>query len=649
MKPHFDIPETGTLISYKKPIRGALTLALSVAVLAGATICGLVAAALSSVGSSAVIIGGLAMVAIGVVGGLLIFATDKLSTSFAVPADHLMQAAAMSSTSTMQLPTIKSLTSLATLQTEFNAFSEQLRTALQDNDATIADLSRLRTEAVHADQAKSQFLANMSHELRTPLNAIIGYAMLLHEDAQEAGQESAVSDLNRVLEAGRHLLSLINDILDLSKIEAGRVELEHSVFDIETLVRGVATSFDLDNVRNGNTFKMSFAGNAGKMTGDATKLRQCLLNLLSNAFKFTENGDVAVSVKAARSDSGEVINFSIHDTGIGLTEQQVSRLFEVFVQADNSTTRRFGGTGLGLAITRKLARLMGGDVFVESDAGRGSVFTLSIPRDVRRNEISKSPDVSLDSLGWSSQPTGFARTALVIDDDHSTIDLMRRWLSRMNIGVLAADTADAGIELAKTAQPDLIILDIHLPDQSGWDVLEVFKADERLRDVPVVVLTVDDDRARGLNAGAIDFLMKPVAQTDLSRVLEVYKSPSSGEILIVDDDYDAGVLLERCASQIGLTSRRAYDGFQALAMIEQQAPSAIVLDLAMPGMDGFEVLHRLSQNAEFAKIPVIVVSAREVDRPEHDALAAANCTFYAKGSCSPREIAEELKIAVATA
>ncbi len=586
-------------------------------------------------------------------GALLAFtAAHILGRLFAAPAsraaDLLMSYLIMAGedpTTGIRLYQQKSM-SLSEIMHDFDCLEQRVTSAVARSRSIIAELERAREHANLQNLAKSQFLANMSHELRTPLNAILGYAMLLSEDAIEAKNAPVIADLDRIQQAGRHLLSLINEILDLSKIEAGKATLDRSVVDVNALVRSAAINFDADTKRNGNRFMIDISSDVGIMIGDEGKIRQCLTNLLSNAFKFTTGGDVSLSVGLLDANGKDEVVFRVADTGIGISAAQMEHLFEPFRQGDSSTSRKFGGTGLGLAVARRLARMMLGDLTVESVEGKGAVFTLVVPLNSGAGAIADEARVrgSADSVDEALQSVeGYERTALIIDDSDSAIDLMRRWLTRLNYGVISATDGEAGLAMARRQHPDLILLDVLMPGRSGYDILEELRADEALGSTPVILVTVDDDRARGLGAGATDYIRKPVAESQLRAMLEVYRIKASGEILIIEDDNDAAELVERCARQVGFSTRRANDGAEGLAMATAQPPVAIVLDLAMPTLNGFQVIDALLSNEMLRSIPVIVLSAGEITLEEHRRIIDAGYLFCAKGSSSPREIAQHLK------
>src|ERR1700688_3308125 len=375
------------------------------------------------------------------------------------------------------------------------------------------ELEQARELSEVANQTKSQFLANMSHALRTPLNAIIGYSEILQEDAADSGQEQLVPDLKKIEGAGRHLLGLINDILDLSKAEAGKMAAFIEEIDISSLLDEVTAIITPVVARNGNTLEMRLADRIGSMRTDRTKVKQCLLNVLSNASKFTQDGKLTVGVERLGTDRS-IVQMTISDTGIGMSEEQLGRLFQAFSQADASTTKKFGGTGLGLAITRHFCRLLGGDISAASRPGDGSTFTITLPD----SPVAPSQPKPVDAPPLSAEQ-GDAPTVLVVDDDPAARELLTANLKGAGYRLVHAASGDEALSLARTTRPDAITLDVMMPKPDGWDVLTALKADADLRDIPVVIVTMLSDRGIGLSLGAVEVLTKPVERAQLTALI----------------------------------------------------------------------------------------------------------------------------------
>ncbi|MBD1936357.1 urea ABC transporter substrate-binding protein [Microcoleus sp. FACHB-68] len=374
------------------------------------------------------------------------------------------------------------------------------------------ELQAAKDAAEAASRAKSTFLANMSHELRTPLNAIIGYSEMLQEEAIDSGYGEMQPDLDRICIAGKHLLTMIGDILDISKIEAGRMILCPETFDVADLIDEIAVSFRPLIAKNGNTLTVNCDHNLGTMYADLTKLRQSLFNLLSNAAKFTHQGKITLTVSAEEGDTEDssFIVFSISDTGIGITPAQMANLFQPFTQADASMSRTYGGTGLGLAITQKFCQMQGGEISVKSEAGCGSTFTIRLPVVVKTEEETEPGDAEVKSQVWDSRVLSLSTTVLVIDDDPDARELIARCLTKQGFRVVASAGGEVGLRLAQELRPDAIILDVMMPRMDGWAVLSALKANPNLADIPVIVLTFVEDKNQGFALGAAEYLIKPV-------------------------------------------------------------------------------------------------------------------------------------------
>src|SRR6267378_797184 len=389
-------------------------------------------------------------------------------------------------------------------------------------------------QLAEASKLKSQFLANMSHELRTPLNAIIGLTEMLHEDARDLKRAEELEPLERVLRAAHHLLELINDILDLSKIEAGRMDMHVEAFAIAPLVDDVISTISPAAAKNGNEIIVHCPPDVGEMHADQTRIRQALLNLVSNANKFTEHGSVTVDVARVMSKGSEEITMAVRDTGIGMSCEQMGRLFQEFVQADPSTTRKYGGTGLGLAISRRFCQMMGGEITVESQLGKGSTFTIRLP--ARIESVQPAPLVR--RVRPERRPTKPVKGSLilVIDDDQTVCEVMARYLEREGFVVRTATGGREGLQLARELHPAAITLDINMPDLDGWTVLAALKGDPQLADIPVVLVTIEDNRSRGYSLGATEYMTKPIDRERLVSLLQDISSPIARKVLLVDDD-----------------------------------------------------------------------------------------------------------------
>ncbi len=504
----------------------------------------------------------------------------------------------------------------------FNDMTEKLAHAM--HEAQVA-----KELADKANEEKSSFLASMSHELRTPMNAIIGYTEILLEDAHDLGQHKLLPDLEKILTAGKHLLSLINNILDFSKIEAGKMALYIETFDVAAMIDDVATTIRplVDN--NSNELKVVVQPDAGSMTADQTKVHQALLNLLSNACKFTENGTITLEAIRENQGGSDWLRFNVSDTGIGMNEEQLGRVLDTFIQAASSSTPRYGGTGLGLFISKQFCQMMGGDIEVKSAAGEGSTFSVRLPEVVP--DLKHPTPAALAQT--SSHPLG---TVLVIDDDEAVLDLCQRFLTKEGFAVVTTQRGEEGIALAKKLRPTAITLDIMMPNMDGWEVLSVLKGDPDTVEIPVIMMSILDEKETGFALGATDYMTKPINRQRLCGLMKklVDEQGQQGDVLVVEDEEASRMTLARALEQHGWRVQMAENGRLALEALNLVKPNLIFLGLMMPEMDGFEFLEVLRKNEQWQDIPVIVLTAKELTSEDRLRLSGQVQNVIKKSACS---------------
>ncbi|HHJ15235.1 MAG TPA: response regulator [Gammaproteobacteria bacterium] len=527
------------------------------------------------------------------------------------------------------------------------AVSIQLALDIERREQIEHELAEAKDVAEAANQAKSGFLANMSHELRTPMNAILGYSEMLMEEAEDEGLDSFTRDLKKIHQAGNHLLTLINDVLDLSKIEAGRMETFAEDADIDALIDQVAGTAQPLMGKNGNKLVIERGEQLGTAHQDVTKLRQSLLNLLSNAAKFTHRGTVTLSVQRSTEQGKDWLTFAVRDTGIGIPADKIDHVFKEFSQADNSTTRNYGGTGLGLPISRRFCQMMGGDLTLQSRPGEGSTFTIRVPATLPGAQTeAASPDVATRSGGETEAmlATGTGPTVLVIDDDPEARDIIGRYLRKDGFNVAFAASGEEGLKLAHSLHPAAITLDVMMPGMDGWSVLRALKVDPVLQDIPVTMLTMMDDRSRGFALGATDYLTKPVDRDSLHHALARFKQADRDSmVLLVEDDAATRNVMQRSLDKTGWQVAEATNGKEALEQLERARPDLVLLDLMMPVMDGFDFLLEMRTRPEWQDIPVIVLTAKDLTDEDRRILSGRVEQIIAKGASSTEQIVARIR------
>lgn len=502
-----------------------------------------------------------------------------------------------------------------------------------------SSLKRQTILAVEASRAKSEFLASMSHELRTPLNAILGYSALMKEQADISGMQQFVPDLERIESSGKHLLTLINSILDLSRIEAGRMELNIEEFALGDLAEELRVLVGPMIAQRNNQLHIALQSPNIRLCTDREKLKQSLENLLSNAAKFTKRGHIWFRAKESLNAGRASLVISISDTGIGMTAEQSMKIFDEFVQADASITREYGGSGLGLTITRRFIDLINGTVRVESNFGSGSTFTVEIPLSLKAGELD-TPS--------TNQAARNCQSILVIDDDPQVVDILRRMLTSEGYDVQSSTDGTEGLQQARDAHPDCIILDMIMPGRDGFQILSELKADPATRDIPVILMSIQASQEKGYGLGAVDFLPKPVDRVRLMESLEKHCPHGvSKSVLIVEDDELTRSTIERSARTAGWRVHTAENGLAALDVLRTVGfPSIIVLDLLMAEMDGFTFLERLRDLDQHRSVPVIVVSSKDITADDRLRMNGRVVELIQKGDFNLGSLSQEVSMRI---
>jgi signal transduction histidine kinase/CheY-like chemotaxis protein len=507
--------------------------------------------------------------------------------------------------------------------------NEALRWEVQERQRAEEALRQSKEAAEAASVAKSHFLANMSHELRTPLNSVIGFGSILLKNKEESFNATELLYLTRIHENGRHLLGLINDILDLSKIEAGRVELSYSMVDLAALLSQTQGQLEGSMLKPEVRFVTELPQRLAPFETDATKLQQVLINLVGNALKFTERGTVTVRVTADPT-TGMPLRLDVQDTGIGIPTDRREAIFEPFQQGDNTTERRFGGTGLGLTISRSLLQLLGHRIDVQSVPGEGSTFSVHF-RQAGRTRPSGAPARPTIGAGSARVASIQGQTVLVIDDEPDARIVLQQYIEDAGGTPLTAASGAEGIELARARAPDLILLDLQLPDVDGGEVLRRLKADPATCTIPVIVVSIVGRERRSELAGAVDVLDKPVSRKALVEAARRHLRTERLRILAVDDDPDARALLQHALDVPDAELYVGADAWEALRLLKQVSPDLVILDLVMPELSGERLLQMLRNDPRYARLPIAVMTEFELDRADRERLDAETIAVLRKG------------------
>jgi signal transduction histidine kinase/CheY-like chemotaxis protein len=500
--------------------------------------------------------------------------------------------------------------------------------------------------AREASRAKDAFLATMSHELRTPLNAIIGYCEFMLEDPESLDTAELTGDLRKILASGRHLLALINDILDLAKIEAGKLKLDVTTFDLKPVINEIQDLMVPLVRAKGNTFKVEYPPALKAMRSDRLRVRQVLLNLLSNANKFTDKGAILLSILSDNDTDREWVTMRVSDTGKGMSAEDMKKLFTPFFQVDSTSTRKHEGTGLGLAISRRFANLMGGDIQVQSRLGEGSTFIVRIPLQVAPGEPRSAARVRHEPNGAAQPLETVQNSVLVIDDDPAVRELMERFLTKEGFRVVTAASGEEGLRLVKQVRPAAITLDAMMPGIDGWAVLAALKSDPATANIPIIMATIVDDQTRGFALGATDYLTKPIDWNRLSSLLKHQLRGRAGPVLVVEDEAHSRELMVRTLRREGWDVEEAENGRVALERFATKKPALILLDLMMPEMDGFQFVAALRLLPSGGDVPIIVVTARDLSDDDRRRLNGSVSQVLQKGTHTPDELLAEIHLRV---
>jgi len=518
---------------------------------------------------------------------------------------------------------------------ELQSMSEELQQRSEELQGQNVELEAQRHQVEEANRLKSEFLSNMSHELRTPLNSVMALSRVLLMQSKDKLTEDEAGYLEIIERNGKRLLSLINDILDLSKIEAGKMDVNPRPFSLGGTIEAIMESLGPISGDKGLEMIQEIPSDLPRIESDEERVHQILQNLIGNAVKFTDGGSVTVS---AHSDE-ENFTVLVQDTGIGISENDLSRIFDEFRQVDGSSARQYEGTGLGLAIANKAARILGGAIAVKSTFGKGSVFTLTLP--IRWTGA--VPEGKPLTAKVSQKITPEQKTILVVDDEPEVITMIAGFVSSQGYNVITASSGREALELAGSQHPFAITLDIIMPDMDGWEVLEKLKRDPHTANIPVIVASVTDDRQTGFALGAVGYITKPVNRSALISEISKIGRPGFHNIMVVDDNEIDRQEMTRIIQKEGLSAIVAENGPDCMALIKRFLPDVLVLDLMMPGMDGFEVLERLREEPETVSLPVVVVTAKDLTAQDRKRLSGNVASVLEKSGTTSTRLLREIK------
>jgi len=503
------------------------------------------------------------------------------------------------------------------------------RKELQELTRITRELADANRRIQDASNLKSQFLANMSHELRTPMNSIIGFSEILVERLEGKIEPKHLGFLRHINTSGTHLLGIINDVLDLSKVEAGKMEIYPEFFAVRPVIESVCQMMR-GMTRTQQPIRVTVPADLPQIETDMAKFKQVLFNLVSNAVKFSPP-DSPIDVEAFIR-SGH-LHVSVRDQGIGIAPEHHQMIFEEFRQVDGTVRREFGGTGLGLALVKKFVDLQGGEVTVESSLGKGSKFSFTVPVRSRAAVVTRTPE-----------PMMRAERILVVEDDPNAFELIASALGSAGFLPIRASDGEEAMRLAKDVRPAAITLDVVLPGTEGWDVLRRLKADEATRSIPVVIISMVDDRERGVSLGAEDYFVKPVDRARLLERLRELTSPDSPRrLLVIDDDEKVHAILANDFTPLGYSIESATSGEAGVRAAQQNAPDVIILDLMMPGMNGFQVAGALKEDPRTATIPILVLTSKEITSADRARLHPRIIGFVKKGTAAREQLLMELR------